>query len=622
MLKLLWRLLMWGTEDSPEPPKETFGGASLDSSLGLAILSDPKRQYLCQSIRDLMLGIPREERGDYVDRLLLRFALFVVDLQASEQHHNARPYGLLDHSLEVACQVAYKVGRPVFRVSEDPAEQYREHPRWQYAAMVCALLHDVGKVLDLDVATPDGKDRWDPHAEPLAQFCARNGLKETGPRFWSYRTGRGLRFHAWHGPMVFPLVLTPKITAYLGHRLALLSDAMIAETLDRAPEATHPVAARVAKVIHDADIEASKADRQSVAPAVTDVVAARTPAPQAPAEAVSPEPDPAPVEDEPFVIPIKCPPLDLGVVLKDFSDALRAAVEQGILPLNKEGGLIIGRKHVYLHFPDGFDRVIDLMVERGSDLEDRFEEDRAAISDPRHEITPRDRVFQALLAGKRLPYSSDTMLWVQQGTVVHPGGETFEGQLVLMNMPFPDFPRFRGKLELYGIGDPEGESPRNPLAPPPEPPPAPVLRRDPEEAFGLRLDAELEPARLLSTLLGALRARVFHRPGSWSPVLVRPDFTWVLVPEAFKVLLPRIGIPFSAEVENRILRSLEEMPELARGSKGRVLHRIKVHPESADLAWALAIDTARVEEGPDRRVLPAWPCPVRVIDDVPGEYAA
>jgi hypothetical protein len=622
MLKRLWDLL-WGTEEAPATPTESFGGVAVDSSLGLAILSDPKRQELCRSIWDSLYRIPREERVELVDRLILRFALYVLDLQASEKHHDARPYGLLDHSLAVALQVAQKVGRPVFRVSEDPVVQHRDHPRWQYAAMVSALLHDVGKVLDLEVTMPQGKDRWNPHAEPLAQFCARNGLNSTGPRFWSYRAGRGLRFHSWHGPMVFPLVLTPKITAYLGERLTLLSDAMIVETLERAPEAPHPIAARVAKLIHEFDIEASKSSRGAEASV------ARVPevAPAAPERPASPPAAPLPPEDPAPPAPTPRPPLDLGKVLADFTDALSVAVKEGWIPLNQEGGLYIGRKHVYLQSPEGMDCVIDLMIRRGSDLRERFEEDAAGHPDEScGDFTPTARVIQALLAHGRMPYSNAQWFWVQQATIAHPGdsGPPWEGLVVLMNMPFPDLPRFEGKLNLFGIGDPESDSATNPLQKRPEKaPPAPVLRRCREEAYELRVSAELEPDRLQATLRGAIRSGVFHRPGAWSPVYLRPDFIWVLVPEAFKILIERMGIRFTDHLENALLRSIERIPKLARSEAGRTLFRIKVFPESQESVWAIALGTAGILSPEEVAALGPWDQPIRVIESLtPGEYAA
>jgi hypothetical protein len=621
MLKQLWR---WLTEVVPDPQPtrvEPFGGTSLDASLGLAVLSDSRRRSLCRAIRESMDGLQKEERDVLLDRLFLRFALYVMDLQASEKHHHAVPFGLLDHSLEVTLQVARKMSGPPFRVSEDYATNYHQKPPWQYAAIVCALLHDAGKAQDLDVVTPDGKDRWDPVAEPLALFCHRNGLTKTGPEFWRYRAGRGVRFHSWHGPMVFNLVLPPGATPYLGHRLALVSDAMIAETLDRAPEAPNEIAERIARIIHESDVETSKASRAAEA----------TPSPEPPSIPLALDaggsltvPAPPPIVERPVRAPRT--PLDLGAVLGDFTAALRASIEQGVLPLNKEGGLYVGRKHVYLHYREGMEKVLDLMIARGSDLEDRFEEDAAAHPDRlRMDFTPEDRVFQALLAHHRMPYSDDQRAWVQQGEIAHPGdtGEPWEGQVVLMTMPFPDLPRFQGKLDLDGIGDPESDSATHPLKrPPKEAPEAPLVRHSRQEAYDMRVDAELEPARLLATLQDALASGVLHRPGAWSPVYIRPDFTWVVVPETFKILFPRMGIRFTEELENRLLRSIEQIPNFVRSEAGRALFRIKVHPESLESVWALALDTARILSPEQLSALGPWDFPIRVVESpTPGEYA-
>src|SRR6516225_6716853 len=99
MIDRLWR---WLTDVEPDPkqtPKEGFGNVAADPSIGLAVLAEPKRRRLCQKIRNYMVGYDLEDKIDLVERLLLRYALYVMDLQASEKHHHAVPYGLLDHSL-------------------------------------------------------------------------------------------------------------------------------------------------------------------------------------------------------------------------------------------------------------------------------------------------------------------------------------------------------------------------------------------------------------------------------------------------------------------------------------------------------------------------------------------
>jgi hypothetical protein len=645
MINRFWR---WLTVDEPDPKPvhvERFGDKDVDAAPGLALFAENvERRNLCQYIRDY-IGIYADQREQLVERLFLRFALYVGDLQASELHHHSVPYGLLDHSLEVAQKIVKKLSASGYSVSPDYATNYREKPPWLYAALVASLFHDLGKVLDLEVETPDKTDHWNPYVEPLAAFCRRNRLTKTGRDFWSYRKGRGYNSHAWHGSMLFPLVLPPQATAYLGQRLALVSDAMVAETLDRAPEPIHEFASLIAKAVHEADIESSKADRAAEnvnresapvpAPRTTSVYALQEHSvvalvDQAFAKLQTSDfalvPGDTPVTSPPPAARRRRPPLDLGVVLGDFTRALRVAVEKGWIPLNQQGGLYIGRKYVYLQFMEGLEKVMELMVQQGSDIEDRYREAWTVdleVECPERDLDPQSYVFHALLAQKRLPGATEERNWVQQGRVFHPGASgPWWGQLVVMSsMPFQDLPVFQGWMELDQWGDPEKEEKKSSVPLPPE---EPALQARPsDEAYGLRVDAELEPARLLATLTDALRAGVFHRPGGWSPIYIRPDFTWVLVPEAFRILLPRLGIVCSEDLENRILTSISRMAGLSPGEDGKVLLRIKVHPESRQAAWAFALDTRRILPPETISSLGIWPHPIRVIQDgVPGEYAA
>src|SRR5262245_50752440 len=85
------------------------------------IACSESRKKTVDEIRDLMIGIPREDRPELVDQVVHRFAIFVVDLLASERDHDSGQYGLLDHSLAVARAATGELVRPSFRVSEDPA---------------------------------------------------------------------------------------------------------------------------------------------------------------------------------------------------------------------------------------------------------------------------------------------------------------------------------------------------------------------------------------------------------------------------------------------------------------------------------------------------------------------
>jgi hypothetical protein len=207
---------------------ESFAGVPAGRKLGEEILSSvPRRRQLIGEIEDLLIGLPREIRPELVGRTVLRFALYVVDLPASEKNHDARDYGLLDHSLEVARVAVGELVRPSFRVSEDPAANYREQPVWAYAGFVLGLLHDVGKALEIEVKTPTGGETWNPLKEPLASFLDQKGMLTSTPECRKWRPGRGRNDHVWKGRVLFPLILSDRALELLGGRLSTLLDVFL-----------------------------------------------------------------------------------------------------------------------------------------------------------------------------------------------------------------------------------------------------------------------------------------------------------------------------------------------------------------------------------------------------------
>ncbi|MDK2126257.1 MobH family relaxase [Parachitinimonas caeni] len=85
--------------------------------------------------------------------LLCGVAEYVQQLPASESHHHAQPGGLLIHLFEV-CQQALKIAAgKELPPGISPEERLPIRHRWNFAVMVVALLHDVGKpVSDLRVS--------------------------------------------------------------------------------------------------------------------------------------------------------------------------------------------------------------------------------------------------------------------------------------------------------------------------------------------------------------------------------------------------------------------------------------------------------------------------------------
>jgi hypothetical protein len=188
------------------------------------LLADPGRLKILAEIEDLLIGLPKGERSDLVTQAALRFALFVVDLPASERDHDARPFGLLDHSLAVARAAVGELVRPGFRASEDPAENYREQPVWAYSGFVLGLLHDAGKVFDLRVVPKPGAQAWNPLEGPLASSLGRCGKRESGRESWHWIEGRGPNSHVENGKDLTQLILPPRVKLRLGSRLGHLME--------------------------------------------------------------------------------------------------------------------------------------------------------------------------------------------------------------------------------------------------------------------------------------------------------------------------------------------------------------------------------------------------------------
>jgi hypothetical protein len=189
------------------------------------IFGAPRRLHALVEIKNLQIGIPQEERSALVDPVLVRFAHFVVDLPASEHNHDSSAYGLLDHSLGVALATIRELVRPSFRPSEDPTVNHREQPIWAYAGFLLGLIHDVGKVLDLEVVPSDGSPAWNPLSEPLSTFLKRHGRRSSGPKLWRWKKDRRIDGHVEKTGSVAPQVIPPRSRRFLGGRLDVLLEA-------------------------------------------------------------------------------------------------------------------------------------------------------------------------------------------------------------------------------------------------------------------------------------------------------------------------------------------------------------------------------------------------------------
>ncbi len=259
-------------------------------AVGWKILSARRRRLeILEETRDLLIGLPMQARPSLVDRLAARFALYVWDLPASERDHDAGPFGLLDHSLEVARRAVGELVRPSFRPSEDPAVNYREQPVWAYSGFVLGLLHDLGKVLDLDVLAPGGESPWNPASEPLGLFLKRLGRAGSGRECWRWKIGRGLNGHVPKGEALVPAVLPSAARNLLGQRLGILLRAFTRSYEEGVEDWGRGPAGRVVQVVRHWDRMLAKGE----------TIATSTPPAPMFAMAATPSPivDPAPMEE-------------------------------------------------------------------------------------------------------------------------------------------------------------------------------------------------------------------------------------------------------------------------------------------------------------------------------------
>lgn len=249
MINFLKRLLAPEGAPAPDSAIEKIGEAELPRRLGLELLhSTPRCWSFASRMRDRLEYLTREDVPELIDRVLARFALYVLDLPASEKDHHSAPYALLEHSLEVAYGTLSALSGSSFRISQDPLIDHRERPSWIYGAFLVGLGHDLAKAFDYHVTLPRGGEPWDPLREPLAAYARRHGRKETGREFWTFRKGRGLKGQVARTGELLRLILPPSACAYLAGRLPVLEQIFACRT--REEQLLLPLPARAIKTAY------------------------------------------------------------------------------------------------------------------------------------------------------------------------------------------------------------------------------------------------------------------------------------------------------------------------------------------------------------------------------------
>lgn len=99
-----------------------------------------------------------------------KYVAHVHLLPASQSHHHRGMGGLLRHGLEVAFQSLRLLDTVLVGGGETASARRAALPRWQYAAFLAGLLHDVAKpITDMEVKDRDGQ-AWSPFAQSLGDW--------------------------------------------------------------------------------------------------------------------------------------------------------------------------------------------------------------------------------------------------------------------------------------------------------------------------------------------------------------------------------------------------------------------------------------------------------------------
>jgi len=188
----------------------------------------------------------------FLKNLLSPLILWVMDLPASENHHHSHPYGLLDHSFEVALAVHAECWP---RLNPEAcrnftAPLYCDQPH--LLSLVLSFVHDIGKVFNVEVKDRKTGKTWDPMREPLAYFKARQGLPILEPTPFHFLPGRGMNDHEKKGQKLLPLVIHPRIWKRMGPEILSAYEAYTGRYETATPARPAPLDF-IADCVHRAD---------------------------------------------------------------------------------------------------------------------------------------------------------------------------------------------------------------------------------------------------------------------------------------------------------------------------------------------------------------------------------
>lgn len=135
---------------------------------------------LIEEIR-MSAGLANDPDGDssqwveMYEQVIKNYIQYVALIPASENHHHSDVGGLFRHSLEVAKFSMLKADFDILPAIGHVDEEQTRKPRWVYAAFICGLLHDAGKVLfDVKIHDVNSGATWNPYIDNMYAWSKDN----------------------------------------------------------------------------------------------------------------------------------------------------------------------------------------------------------------------------------------------------------------------------------------------------------------------------------------------------------------------------------------------------------------------------------------------------------------
>lgn len=218
--------------------------------------------FFCRRYADelhlLLDALPLQQ--EEIDRLLMPLIEGVIAwvnvLPASEFHHHAGSGGLFVHSVQCAAAAVASAEMLELGCSSTLEERYHNKQRWIVAAAVMGLMHDIGKVFDLEVLLDSG-ERWNPCRESFIEWVRRLKVKQF---YVVWRPNRTHKKHELRSVRLMTRLMSVDLIEYLTE---ISGDEILGAMEDAVVFGTGPLA-KVLRKAEEVSINKDAEDRQRI----------------------------------------------------------------------------------------------------------------------------------------------------------------------------------------------------------------------------------------------------------------------------------------------------------------------------------------------------------------------